>query len=296
MQETDRQKRLLSDRGICIVIPTYNNAVTIKEVVEETIIQCNDVIVVNDGSTDETCSILRNMSGITLIDYPQNHGKGYALKKGLKKALEMGFAYAITLDGDGQHYPDQIPQFLQANIDHPGTLIIGNRNLTQVDRSKGSNFANKFSNFWFYIQTGCKLDDTQTGYRLYPLKKLRGLSMLTSRYEAELELLVVSSWHGIELVSIPIEVYYPPREERVSHFRPGMDFARISILNTVLCFLAVVYGLPLRTWRWLMKYFRTWYSLLFFLFNLRNFYGFCLFHYRPPFHLSFFISFYFDVI
>lgn len=266
MQETDRQKRLLSDRGICIVIPTYNNAGTIKEVVEETIIQCNDVIVVNDGSTDETCSILRNMSGITLIDYPQNHGKGYALKKGLKKALEMGFAYAITLDGDGQHYPDQIPQFLQANIDHPGTLIIGNRNLTQVDRSKGSNFANKFSNFWFYIQTGCKLDDTQTGYRLYPLKKLRGLSMLTSRYEAELELLVVSSWHGIELVSIPIEVYYPPREERVSHFRPGMDFARISILNTVLCFLAVVYGLPLRTWRWLMKYFRTWYSLLFFLF------------------------------
>lgn len=266
MQEINQQKRLLSDRGICIVIPTYNNAGTIRGVVEKTLTQCNDVIVVNDGSIDKTGAILRSMSGITLVDYPQNHGKGYALKRGFQKALDMGFAYAITLDGDGQHYPDQILQFLQANIDHPGALIIGNRNLTHVDRSKGSNFANKFSNFWFYIQTGRRLADTQTGYRLYPLKKIRGLSLLTSRYEAELELLVFSSWHGIELVSIPIEVYYPPREERVSHFRPGMDFTRISILNTILCFFAVVYGLPLRIWRWFMKYFRTWYSLLFFLF------------------------------
>ena len=121
-----------------------------------------------------------------------------------------------------------------------------------VDRSKGSNFANKFSNFWFYVQTGKALEDTQTGYRLYPLHKLYGVGLLTSRYEAELELLVFASWHGVELVSIPVNVYYPPREERVSHFRPGKDFARISVLNTVLCFLAVVYGLPLRLGRKLM--------------------------------------------
>ena len=116
------------------------------------------------------------------------------------------------------------------------------------------------------MQTGRKLSDTQTGYRLYPLKRLHGLSLLTSRYEAELELLVFASWHGVELVEIPIDVYYPPKEERVSHFRPGKDFARISVLNTVLCFLAVVYGLPLRLWRWVMKYVRTVYALLFFLF------------------------------
>lgn len=266
MHDMSQQKRLLSDRGICVVIPTYNNAGTIADVVDQSLQQCSDVIVVNDGSTDATGTILRRIRGITLVDYPQNHGKGYALKRGFQKALAMGFAYAITLDGDGQHYPEQISQFLQANIDHPGALIIGNRNLANVERSRGSRFANQFSNFWFYIQTGRRLADTQTGYRLYPLKKLPALSLLTSRYEAELELLVFSSWHGIQLVSIPIEVYYPPREERVSHFRPGMDFARISLLNTVLCFLAVVYGLPLRLWRWMMKYLRTWYSLLFFLF------------------------------
>lgn len=265
MTETDRQKALLHDRGICVVIPTYNNAGTIADVVTGTLTECQDVIVVNDGSTDDTGSILRQTERITLVEYAQNRGKGFALKKGFEKALQLGFSYAITLDGDGQHYPKDIRQFLQANLDYPGALIIGNRKLEGVERSKGSSFANKFSNFWFYIQTGRNLSDTQTGYRLYPLKKLHGLSFLTSRYEAELELLVFSSWHGVNIIPIPIDVYYPPREERVSHFRPGKDFTRISILNTVLCFLAIVYGLPLRLARWLMKYIRTYYALLFFV-------------------------------
>jgi hypothetical protein len=93
---------------------------------------------------------------------------------------------------------------------------------------------------------------------------LRGLRLLTSRYEAELELLVLASWHGTELVPVEVGVYYPPREERVSHFRPAKDFARISLLNTVLCLLAVVYGLPLRLWRGLSTFLRTAYSLLVF--------------------------------
>ena len=263
--ENTGQKRLLHDRGICIVIPTYNNGGTIAAVVNSTLEECQDVIVVNDGSTDDTSLQLKAIAGITIVEYARNRGKGYALKQGFKKALEMGFAYVITLDGDGQHYPEDIRRFLQANIDHPGALIIGSRDLTNADRPKGSSFANKFSNFWFCIQTGRKLDDTQTGYRLYPVRKLNFIRLLTSRYEAELELLVFASWHGVKLVSIPINVYYPPREKRVSHFRPIMDFTRISVLNTVLCVLAVAYGLPLRIGRFLMKYLRTWYSFLVFL-------------------------------
>ena len=264
--DKDKQQQTLHDRGICVVIPTYNNGGTITRVVRETLLECRDVIVVNDGSTDNTSSQLHQVEGITLIEYATNRGKGYALREGFKRALEMGFSYAITLDGDGQHYPSDICHFLTANQKHPGTLIIGSRRLEGVERSEGSKFANKFSNFWFWVQTGRKLPDTQTGYRLYPLKKLRGLSLLTSRYEAELELLVFTSWHGTELVPIDINVYYPPREERVSHFRPGVDFARISVLNTVLCFLAVVYGLPLRLFRLLSNIVRTGYSLLFVLF------------------------------
>lgn len=259
----DKQRQLLHDRGICVVIPTYNNDGTIADVVSEALKECCDVIVVNDGSTDRTSTILHSIDGITIVEYAENHGKGYALKCGFKRAIQMEFSYAITLDGDGQHYPDDIPKFLKANQEHPGALIIGSRQLDGVERSKGSRFANKFSNFWFYIQTGRKLSDTQTGYRLYPLKKLHGLNLLTSRYEAELELLVFASWHGVELVPIDIDVYYPPREHRVSHFRPGKDFARISVLNTILCFLAIGYGLPLRLFRWLADTFRTVYSILF---------------------------------
>lgn len=259
----DKQRQQLHDRGICVIIPTFNNARTIAAVVGDALIECKDVIVVNDGSTDNTSTILHAINGITLVEYEKNRGKGYALKTGFKRALQMGFAYAITLDGDGQHYPSDIQAFLKANQQHPGALIIGSRKLDGIERSKGSSFANKFSNFWFYIQTGRRLSDTQTGYRLYPLKKLYGLGLLTSRYEAELELLVFASWHGVELHPIDINVYYPPQEQRVSHFRPGKDFARISVLNTVLCFLAIVYGLPLRLFRWFGNVIRTVYAILF---------------------------------
>lgn len=260
------QQQRLNDRGICVVIPTYNNEGTITAVVQATLQECRDVIVINDGSTDGTRDILHGMEGITLVEYAENRGKGYALKCGFRRALQMGFAYAITLDGDGQHYPDDIALFLKANQQHPGALILGSRQMDGIERSLGSRFANEFSNFWFYVQTGRRLADTQTGYRLYPLKKLHGLELLTSRYEAELELLVQASWHGVEIVPINIKVYYPPLAERVSHFRPIRDFARISVLNTVLCFLAVVYGLPLRLWRWLDCGVRTVYAILFTLF------------------------------
>lgn len=264
--EEDASAERMSSRGICVIIPVYNNAGTIGRVIKYCRRYCRDIIVVNDGSTDGTTEVLKAASGITLVELDSNRGKGAALKAGFRKALERGFAYAITIDADGQHLPSDIPAFLQANIDNPGALILGARNLKDVERSKGSSFANKFSNFWFTVQTLRHVPDTQTGYRLYPLKKLHGLCLLTSRYEAELELLVFSAWHGVKLVSIPINVYYPPREERVSHFRPAKDFTRISILNTVLCLLALVYGLPLMVFQFCAAVFRSIYSFLYFVF------------------------------
>ncbi len=250
-KEPTATKKLLHDRGICVIIPTYNNSGTLGRVVSDVLQYCADVIVVNDGSTDGTAAVLSGMN-VVAIGYERNRGKGYALKTGFKKALEMGFVYAITLDADGQHYAKDIPSFLEANIKCPGSFIVGSRNLDGVKRSRESAFANKFSNFWFCVQTGRRLKDSQSGYRLYPLKKLRGLSLLTNRYEAELELMVFASWHGVKIHSVPIDVHYPPLDERVSHFRPVADFTRIFLLNTVLCVLALVYGLPLFLWRILM--------------------------------------------
>ena len=252
---TDTQQALRR-RGICVVIPTYNNAGTVVDVVTRAQVQCADVFVVLDGCTDGTEALLAALpEPPRMVVLPRNGGKGKALKAGFKAALAAGFAYAITLDADGQHFPEDIPLFLEANRAYPGELIVGERQgLRNAERSKGSRFANAFSNFWFFVQTLRPLKDTQTGYRLYPLKSLRGLSLLTSRYEAELELLVFSSWHGVGIKSLPVNVYYPPREARVSHFRPGRDFLRITLLNTVLCILAVVYGLPLTIGRWLFRF------------------------------------------
>ena len=235
----------MQSHRICVIVPTYNNAGTLSRVVSEILNYSSDVIVVNDGSTGSTKDILNAFSSsIHLVSYDKNRGKGTALKFGFKKAIELGYDYAITIDSDGQHYPSDIPLFVKAIVESPGALIIGQRDLSNVDINGKSAFANKFSNFWFAVQTGRKLTDTQTGYRAYPLKHLHGLGILTSRYEAELELLVFSAWKGVNIVSIPIKVYYPPQSERVSHFKPALDFTRISILNTILCFGALLYGAP----------------------------------------------------
>ena len=232
---------------VCVVMPTYNNGGTLHDVVERVLGFCDDVVVVNDGCTDNSVAVLKGFGKrITVVDYGKNRGKGYALKRGFKKAKQLGFDYAITIDSDGQHFPEDIPLFIEALEQHPDSLIVGSRNLNQENMPSQNTFANKFSNFWFRVQTGINLPDTQTGCRLYPLRRLPNLALLTSRYEAELELLVFSAWRGLDLVPIKVNVYYPKGESRVSHFRPFWDFFRISVLNTVLCVIALVYGWPSR--------------------------------------------------
>lgn len=243
-------KQTMKAHKICVLIPTYNNAGTLGDVLTEVLKYSDDVIVVNDGSTDATHTLLQEFADkVTLVEYDTNKGKGYALKQGFKEARERGYDYAITMDSDGQHYPSEISAFVRTIIEHPGALIIGERDLSKVDINGKSSFANKFSNFWFTVQTGRKLKDTQTGYRAYPLKHLYGFGLMTNRYEAELLLLVFSAWNSAEIVSMPIPVFYPSQRERISHFRPALDFTRISILNTILCIGAILYGLPVRIWQ-----------------------------------------------
>lgn len=242
-----KDKNPVNAKDICIVIPTFNNEKTIGSVIERALHFSYQIIIIDDGCTDHTEQQLAPYLNIIIIlKNKKNQGKGHALKIGLTKAQTMGYRYAITLDADGQHYPEDIPLFVEEIKKYPDALIIGSRTLRNKNMSKNSTFANRLSNFWFYIQTGKRLPDTQTGFRLYPLLKIKYLKLLTAKYEAELELLVFSAWHDIVIQPISIHVYYPPKSERVSHFRPLTDFIRISILNTILCIMAVVYGLPLR--------------------------------------------------
>ncbi len=227
-----------------VIIPTYDNGKTVCQVIEDVRKYIRDIIVVDDGSRDETAELLRGLADITVVTHEKNRGKGRALKSGFAKARELGFTHAITLDADGQHYPSDLPAFLRLVAERPQAIIVGSRDLRADGMPSKNTFANKFSNFWFRLYTGIAIPDTQTGFRAYPLDCLQGLRLLTSRYEAELELLIFAAWHNTPLVPLPIRVHYQPKSERVTHFRPVADFARITLLNTVLLFVSILYGRP----------------------------------------------------
>jgi glycosyltransferase involved in cell wall biosynthesis len=237
----------------CVVIPTYNNEKTLEKVVKDVLGITGDVIVVNDGSTDSTPLILEKFRNIQVVSYAQNQGKGYALKKGFELAIKEGYQYAITVDSDGQHYAKDIAAFIEKSKDLPDALIVGSRQLPRERLRQGSGFANRFSNFWFKFIAGITLPDTQSGFRLYPLSKLKDIHFYTRKYEFELEVLVRSAWRGIPVTSVPISVFYPAREERISHYRPVKDFVRISLLYTVFFFVAVFYIKPFSFLKYLKK-------------------------------------------
>lgn len=233
----------ISEKKICILIPTYNNEKTLQRVIAGVLDYTENIIVVNDGSTDSTPKILNHYSQINVINLPENKGKGNALKLGFRKAKELGFHYAITIDSDGQHYPDDIPVFVEALLNEKqDILLIGNRNMSQDGIPKKSSFGNRFSNFWFWFETGIKLEDTQSGYRLYPLHKIPK-KYFTPKFEFEIEIIVRTAWRHIPVRNVPIKVLYDPAE-RVSHFRPFKDFTRISILNTILVTITLFYIIP----------------------------------------------------
>jgi glycosyltransferase involved in cell wall biosynthesis len=242
MNPTLPQQELLNSTNFCVIVPTYNNHKTLKRVLDSILEFTQNIIIVNDGSTDGTSEILKEYAHLTQIHHAKNSGKGIALRNGFKKAIELNFEYAITIDSDGQHFPSDIPGFIEEIQQQPNSLLIGSRNMAQENVPKKSSFGNKFSNFWFKFETGIKLSDTQSGFRLYPLRLIPKV-FYTNKFEFEIEVIVRSAWKGIVVKNIPIQVLYDPAE-RVSHFRPFKDFTRISILNTVLVINALLYIKP----------------------------------------------------
>jgi glycosyltransferase involved in cell wall biosynthesis len=238
----------VSDRftklNVCVIVPTYNNSGTLRSVLEGVLKLTTNIIVVNDGSTDQTKTILNDFQGIDIIHFPKNQGKGKALRTGFNRAVETGYDYAISIDSDGQHDPADIPHFLDKLETEGPSLIVGARNMDQESVPGKSSFGNKFSNFWFWVETGLRLPDTQSGFRLYPVRLLKDVKFFTSKFEFEIEVLVRAAWKDIPILPVPVSVFYAPRNERVSHFRPFTDFTRISILNTVLVIITILYINP----------------------------------------------------
>jgi len=237
----------------CVLLPTYNNAQTLAAVIESILEYTDHLIVVNDGATDETPSILKKYENIVVINFENNKGKGMALISGFDKAVELGYHHAISIDSDGQHKAKDLITFLDRLEESPDTLLVGARNMASENVPGSSSFGNKFSNFWYKINTGIELPDTQSGYRSYPVQLLKDIKWKTSRFEFEIEVLVRADWNGIKVDYVPVDVYYAPAEERISHFRKVPDFTRISILNTVFVVMATMYIWPKKIIKGLKK-------------------------------------------
>ena len=240
----DLMRQKFDELHACVIIPTYNNATSLAKVISDVAAYTHHIIIVNDGSSDSTINIIESFSFVQIVSYEKNVGKGFALRKGLKFATEKGYEFAITIDADGQHFAKDLPTFINKLETEKKAIIIGARNMDQSSVPGKSSFGNRFSNFWFKVETGISAPDTQSGYRLYPLLLIKNISFITRKYEFEIEVLVRAVWKGIKVESIPVSVYYPPANERVSHFRPFKDFTRISILNTILVLITFLYIKP----------------------------------------------------
>ena len=249
----DKCKELFSEKKCCVIIPTYNNHQTVEKLINDVLEYTDQIVVVNDGSTDNTEEILNKFNQIDIVSYPKNKGKGYALRKGFRFAWTKGYEYAITIDSDGQHFASDLPNFVKAIDENPNAIIIGNRNMEQEGIPEKSSFGNRFSNFWFKFETGITVPDTQSGYRLYPLKPLSKMIFFTRKYEFEIEVIVRAAWKGVDVIDVPIKIFYAPKETRVSHFRPVRDFSRVSVLNTVLVIYALLIVKPFEFIRKLNK-------------------------------------------
>jgi glycosyltransferase involved in cell wall biosynthesis len=220
-------------RKILIVIPTYNNRLTLRDVAARSIASGYDVLVVDDGSTDGAPETIRDL-GVHLVSFPVNRGKGEAIKAGAAWAGRNGFSHIITLDADGQHNPEEIPLFAERIAKNPLAVVLGTRDFESIDAPPVSSFGRKFSNFWVRFTSGLVASDSQSGFRAYPVFVLDSVKCFGSRYNFEVEILVRCCNSGVPVESVPIKVVYSEETKRGSHFRPFVDNTRISLTFTSL--------------------------------------------------------------
>lgn len=228
-----------SQGRFAFIIPVYNHALMIEQVAQKAQVLGYPVFVVDDGSTDETTRRLAEIKGIRLLRHEQNEGKGAAIMTGFAAAAALA-DYVITIDADGQHYPEDALKLIAAIPEKERPLIVGARE--GMDAVSGahipwtSRFGRKFSNFWVWAAGGPKLSDSQSGMRLYPLPESLHLNVQARRFQFEVEILALAKRRGIPILETPVRVIYQVGQARVSHFRPFIDFWRNAKTFTRLIF------------------------------------------------------------
>jgi glycosyltransferase involved in cell wall biosynthesis len=225
-----------------VIIPVYNHGRQIGEVIRQALELGLPVLVVDDGSTDATAKTIDAINGISILRHACNQGKGAAILTGFAAAIEGKCDWAITLDGDGQHDAEDAKALLGAVSDGERCIVIGKRQGMGSKKNVPwtSKFGRKFSNFWVWAAGGPLVEDSQSGFRLYPLPEVLHLGVKAKRYQFEVEILVKARQLGIKTKEAPVQVVYQPRGERVSHFRPWLDFWRNSVTFNRLIWARII--------------------------------------------------------
>lgn len=215
------------------VIPVYNHAKTLREVAMGALSRGFSVLVVDDGSTDGSLEAVADLP-VERHRLPANRGKGSAILAAARLARAWGYQAILTIDADGQHDPADAGAIMAAAAPSWPCIVVGARGMESPNVPRSSVFGRDFSNFWVRLECGQSLPDTQSGYRLYPVDFLLGTRFMTRRYSFEIEVLVRGRWAGLPLRSTPVSVYYPPGDQRISHFHKFKDNLRLTCLHSYL--------------------------------------------------------------
>jgi len=215
---------------VAVVIPVYNHEQMVADVVQGSLNLGIPVIVVDDGSTDATYDQIRRIEGIRILRHRSNRGKGAALLTGFAAAAKLS-DWAISLDADGQHNPEDAQRLIDAIPETGRPIIIGRREgMLGADVPWTSRFGREFSNFWVRMSGGPAVADSQSGFRAYPLPECLHLGVSTRRFQFEIEILVKAEWSHMAVTEVPVCVSYRPGIRRISHFHPFLDFLRNTAL------------------------------------------------------------------
>jgi glycosyltransferase involved in cell wall biosynthesis len=221
----------VQNSDIWCVIPTFNNKDTIQDIALGCRKHLTHVLIVDDGSTQGNIRELFNSTDITVLKHPKNLGKGQSIRTALDYILKQGGKFMITIDADGQHYPQDIDKFISALEEDQASIIIGFRDFKQSDAPGKSQFGRSFSNFWIRLETGSVVGDSQSGFRCYPVEYISKIKTGGNYYDFETEILTRGRWAGLKLREVPVNVFYPQANLRVTSFRPIIDNLRISLMH-----------------------------------------------------------------
>ena len=223
---------ILDRNNVVVLVPALNEALRIRDVVTGALAHCANVIVVDDGSDDDTCARIADLP-VIVLRHPRRMGKGASLRDGFAEALRRGFEAVLTMDGDGQHAADDIPRLLDAGNRHPGAVIIGARLRKRSQQPLYRRLANEFGDWGIAWGTGYQIADSQSGQRLYPAAVAALDEVPGEDFVFEAQILISAARRlGTRCVSVPIESRYKSvhstEEFRASHFKPFRDFSRIT--------------------------------------------------------------------